>query len=47
MQSALALALVLGAAVYLGWSGWRAIARAARARRSEGCGPGCGCGPSP
>ncbi|MFI5309985.1 MAG: FeoB-associated Cys-rich membrane protein [Gemmatimonadales bacterium] len=42
MQDVAALVLVLGAASYLIWSGWRAVARA-RARRVGGCGPGCGC----
>jgi threonine/homoserine/homoserine lactone efflux protein len=46
MQAAIALVLVLGAACYLAWCGWRAIARTVRARRSGGCGPGCGCGTS-
>jgi TRAP-type C4-dicarboxylate transport system permease small subunit len=43
MQGTIILALVLGAACYLVWYGWRAVARTVRARRSGACGPGCGC----
>jgi hypothetical protein len=44
LQRGLTIALVLLAVVYLSrrsWRHWRAISGA---RRTSGCGPGCGCG---
>ena len=43
LQTGIALALVVGAACYLGARVWRTIAAARRARTEPGCGSGCGC----
>ncbi|HEX8849483.1 MAG TPA: hypothetical protein VF761_08125 [Gemmatimonadaceae bacterium] len=43
VQRWLALAVVLGAGVYLSWRGWRAARVARAARTGCGRGPGCGC----
>ncbi len=45
VQSGLVLVLVAAAALYLGVRAFRSIL-AARARRAEGCGSGCGCSPA-
>jgi hypothetical protein len=42
MQRLVVLALLLGAAVYLAYRGWRTW-RVAVARRGPACGPDCGC----
>lgn len=42
MQRVLVIALLLGAAVYLAYRGWRTW-RAAVVRRGAGCGSDCGC----
>ena len=42
-QTALAAALVIGAATYLAGKAWRAV-QSARRGSSGGCGPDCGCG---
>jgi hypothetical protein len=42
VQDAVVALLVVGALTYLTMRIWRAV-RAARARTSGGCGPGCGC----
>jgi hypothetical protein len=44
LQGILAIAVVLGAALYLGRRGWVVAARAVRQRRGRDCASGCGCG---
>ena len=43
-QSALALAIVAAAVIYLGLRAWRSATAARRERAAPGCGPACGCG---
>jgi len=46
LQTLIALALVLGAAAYLGVRVWRTVAAARRGRGAAGCATGCGCAPA-
>lgn len=44
VQRWVAIAVVIAAAAYLSWCGWRIRRAAAALRQSAGCGTGCGCG---
>ena len=46
VQTAIAAALVLLAALYVGRRVWGTVAKGRRRRNDAGCGDGCGCGGS-